>query len=215
MRHRGEFVKQIPGDWIACGCPNVHVFRCALHQECVLRPLSDESADLLRRLRPAWQGHVCSGCRSASPPPGPAERVATPQKLILATGLCPGDILTLTAAVESLHLTYPGQYLTDVRTPAPAIWQHNPRITPIADDDPDVRRIDMHYPAISRCNQEPVPFLGGYCEYLGQQLGVPAHAQGQPPLPVPLPGRNVLDRPDPPPLHRRADGPVLAGVCRH
>ena len=31
----------------------------------------------------------------------------------------------------------------------------------------------MHYPAISRCNQEPVPFLGGYCEYLGQQLGVP------------------------------------------
>ena len=94
------------------------------------------------------------------------------QKLILRSNLCPGDILTMTAAIESLHLTYPDEYATDVRTPAREIWMHNPRITTIADDEPDVRMLDVHYPSINRCNQEHIPFLGGYCEYLGQQLGV-------------------------------------------
>jgi len=93
-------------------------------------------------------------------------------KLILRCNLCPGDILTLTAAVESLHQTYPGQYLTDVRTPHREIWQHNPRLTPIADDDP-AARIEMHYPSINRCNQEARPFLGAYTEYLAEQLGRP------------------------------------------
>lgn len=52
-----------------------------------------------------------------------------PRNLILQCRLSPGDVLTLTAAVESLHATYPGQYVTDVRTPTPAIWEYNPRIT--------------------------------------------------------------------------------------
>ena len=63
------------------------------------------------------------------------------QKLILRSNLCPGDILTMTAAVESLHLTYPDQYATDVRTPAREIWTHNPRITAIADDVCRVSRL--------------------------------------------------------------------------
>lgn len=95
------------------------------------------------------------------------------QKLILRSNLCPGDILTMTAALESLHRTYPGRFATDVRTPASEIWLHNPRITPIGDDDPEARKLDMHYPSINRCNQEPVPFVGGYCEYLAQQLNLP------------------------------------------
>ncbi len=95
------------------------------------------------------------------------------ERLILTTGLCPGDVLTLTAAVESLHLIYPGEYETDVRTPAAEIWQHNPRITPIPDGDPDARKIECHYPSIGRSNQEPVPFLAGYTSHLGEQLGRP------------------------------------------
>lgn len=97
----------------------------------------------------------------------------TPRKLVLYCRLCPGDILTLTAAVESLHRTYPGEYLTDVRTPVPDIWQGNPWITPIADDDPDATRILMHYPQIDRSNQRPINFLSCYTEYLGEHLGRP------------------------------------------
>jgi ADP-heptose:LPS heptosyltransferase len=107
---------------------------------------------------------------------GPVAQVR-PEKLILKCNLCPGDILTLTAAVESLHRTYPGQYLTDVRTPAKEIWHANPHVTTILDSEPGVRVIDMHYPSINRCNQESVPFLGGYTEYLAEQLMRPLRLQ--------------------------------------
>lgn len=96
-----------------------------------------------------------------------------PQRLILRCNLCPGDLLTLSAAIESLHLTYPGEYLTDVRTRHPAIWAHNPRITPLRESAGGVRSIQCHYPSINRCNQESIPFLGGYTEHLGSELGRP------------------------------------------
>ena len=93
------------------------------------------------------------------------------QPLILQTALCPGDTCTMTAAVESLHRTYPGEYATDVRSPTPAIWQHNPRITPIP--DADGRLIPMHYPSIHHSNEQLTPFLAGYTLYLAEQLGRP------------------------------------------
>lgn len=97
-------------------------------------------------------------------------------KLILVTRLCPGDVLTLTTAVESLHATYPGEYVTDVRTPIPEIWDGNPWITPIADDDPDATVIQMEYPQIHRSNQTPINFVSCYTEYLGEQIKRPLHA---------------------------------------
>ena len=92
------------------------------------------------------------------------------KKLILRANLCPGDILTMTAAVESLHQTYPGEYATDVRTPAAEIWQHNPRITMIADDDAEAEKFDLHYPSINRSNQEHIPFLSGYTDDLARKI---------------------------------------------
>jgi len=96
---------------------------------------------------------------------------ATKEKLILKSNLCPGDILTLTAAVESLHATYRGEYLTDVRTPVSAIWEHNPWITPL--EEAESRVLQMHYPTINECNQIPHCFLAGYTEYLGKLLNRP------------------------------------------
>ncbi|OYV83437.1 MAG: hypothetical protein B7Z73_15970, partial [Planctomycetia bacterium 21-64-5] len=93
-------------------------------------------------------------------------------RLILRCGQCPGDVVVMTAAVRELHRQYPGQYQTDVRSCAPAIWEHNPYLTPIADGDRDARTIDMHYPLINQSNQRPVHFLEGYCEHLAGQLGL-------------------------------------------
>lgn len=39
----------------------------------------------------------------------------------------------LTAAVRDLHKCYPNQFLTDVRTPCPHLWENNPCITPLAE----------------------------------------------------------------------------------
>lgn len=99
-----------------------------------------------------------------------------PNRLILACHLCPGDVMTLTAAVESLHRQFPGEYETDVRTSAREIWEHNPRITKIS-VDPGVRVIDMHYPSIGYSNQVQCSFLDGYTRFLGEQLEIPLRLQ--------------------------------------
>lgn len=97
-----------------------------------------------------------------------------PHKLILCCPLCPGDVLTMTAAVESLHLAYPGKFLTDVRTSTPEIWDCNPWITQIDDEDPDAVLIDMSYSRyIVTANRIPHNFLGCYGEWLGSVLGIP------------------------------------------
>ncbi len=49
-------------------------------------------------------------------------------KQILANHQSPGDIVMLTAAVRDLHRQHPNCYITDVRTPCPALWEHNPTL---------------------------------------------------------------------------------------
>lgn len=92
------------------------------------------------------------------------------EKIILRNMLSPGDVVMLTAAVRDLHAAYPGRFVTDVRTPCPAFWEHNPYLTPLAENDPDVLRIDCHYPLIHRSNHAPYHFIHGFIEYLNERL---------------------------------------------
>jgi len=86
--------------------------------------------------------------------------------------LSPGDVLTMTAAVESLHATYPGQFRTDVRTPVPEVWQHNPLIVPLEEDE-GAEWIRMEYPSIHQSDGRLVSFLEGYTAYLGERVALP------------------------------------------
>jgi len=94
------------------------------------------------------------------------------RKLILTNFQSPGDIVMLTAAVRDLHRCYPGEFLTDVRTPCPALWAHNPYLTPLDEHDPDVTVIRCEYPLIHRSNQEPVHFIQAFPAFLNDQLGL-------------------------------------------
>ena len=94
------------------------------------------------------------------------------RKLILKNGFSPGDIVMLTAAVRDLHYWYPGQFLTDVRTRCPELWENNPYITPLADSDPEAEVIDCRYPLIDQCNEEPYHCLHGFIHFLNQRLGL-------------------------------------------
>ena len=78
----------------------------------------------------------------------------------------------LTAAVRDLHRCHPGEFLTDVRTPCPALWEHNPHLTPLDDNEPDVEVFDCHYPLIHQSNQRPVHFLHGFIDHLNANLGL-------------------------------------------
>ncbi len=95
------------------------------------------------------------------------------RKVILRNFQSPGDVVMLTAAVRDLHAAYPGQFATDVRTSARALWDNNPYLTPLDDGAADVASLDMHYPLIHRSNTAPFHFLHGFTSYLSQQLGVP------------------------------------------
>ena len=97
------------------------------------------------------------------------------RRLILRNFQSPGDIVMLTAAVRDLHLTYPHQFVTDVRTSCPALWEHNPYLTPIADDEPDVEIIDCEYPLIHKSNDAPFHFIHGFIDHLNERLGLAIH----------------------------------------
>jgi hypothetical protein len=78
----------------------------------------------------------------------------------------------LTAAVRDLHRACPGRFLTDVRTPCPALWEHNPYLTPIRDDDPEAVRLECRYPLIHQSNQRPYHFIHGFIRDLNEKLGL-------------------------------------------
>jgi ADP-heptose:LPS heptosyltransferase len=94
------------------------------------------------------------------------------QKLILVNYQSPGDVVMLTAAVRDLHRCHPDQFVTDVRTDCPELWENNPYLTPLDPDDPEVRVLECHYPLIQSANQRPVHFVHGFIEYLNDQLGL-------------------------------------------
>jgi len=94
------------------------------------------------------------------------------RRLILKSTLSPGDALMLTAAVRDLHRAHPGQFETDVRTAADAIWQNNPYITRMSEGAADVQSIDVHYPLIQESDRRPYHFIHGYAQYLEQFLDV-------------------------------------------
>jgi ADP-heptose:LPS heptosyltransferase len=94
------------------------------------------------------------------------------RKLILRNGQSPGDIVMLTAAVRDLHRTYPNAFLTDVRTPCSELWESNPYITQLDDDDPAVEVIDCSYPLIHQSNDVPYHFIHAFIDHLNERLGL-------------------------------------------
>ena len=102
----------------------------------------------------------------------PATQQTSQRRLVLRSFQSPGDVVMLTAAVRDLHLAYPAKFLTDVRTSAPALWEHNPYVTQLDEHDRQVESLDMHYPLIHESDRRPYHFIHGYVQYLERQLGV-------------------------------------------
>ena len=94
------------------------------------------------------------------------------RKLILRNHQSPGDIVMLTAAVRDLHRAAGRAVATDVRTPCPALWENNPYLTPLADDDAGAEVIECGYPLIHRSNAGPWHFIHGFTQFLAETLGV-------------------------------------------
>jgi hypothetical protein len=91
------------------------------------------------------------------------------RKLKLVNHLSPGDVLTMTAAVYSLHKAHPGKFLIAVDTTCPSIFDFSPDVVPA---DETFEEVQTHYPLINECNQRAVHVMQGYCQYLEDNLGI-------------------------------------------
>ena len=94
------------------------------------------------------------------------------QKLIIKCGYPLGDLVMLTAAIRDLHGCYPGRFLTDVRTFYPALWEQNPYLVKLSEDDPEAEVIECSYPLIHRADTAGSHCLQGFVAFLNQRLGL-------------------------------------------
>ena len=94
------------------------------------------------------------------------------QKYIFTNYQSPGDLVMLTATIRDLHKNYPNQFITDVRSSCPALWENNPWLTPLDEDDPTVTVLPMSYPLINQSNQLPYHFIHGFTDFLNQALNL-------------------------------------------
>ena len=94
------------------------------------------------------------------------------RKLILRTRFALGDTVQFTAAVRDLHRCYPGTFLTDVRMPCGEIWNYNPYLSHLDENDPEVETIDCELPLINWSNKVPYHVLEGFIDDLNRQLGL-------------------------------------------
>ena len=93
------------------------------------------------------------------------------RRIILKCFLSPGDIVMLTGAVRELHRCHPGEFLTDVLTSCPALWEHNPYLTPLDENARGVEVVECHYPLIHLSNHAPYQFIHGFTQFLNERLG--------------------------------------------
>lgn len=97
-----------------------------------------------------------------------------PERLILWQQQSPGDYLTCLAALESLHIQYPGRFLTDLHCIYPELFDHHPYVTRM--DRGQGRVIEMHCPDVA-LSHTPIHFMETWTRYLGEQLGLPLKLQ--------------------------------------
>src|SRR5260221_617852 len=94
------------------------------------------------------------------------------RKLILKSFLSPGDIVMLTAAVRDLHRCYPNQFVTDVRTLCPELWENNPCLTSLSETDPGVEFIECSYALIDKSSETACHCLHGFIDFFNARFGL-------------------------------------------
>ncbi|MHA2281499.1 MAG: glycosyltransferase family 9 protein [Promethearchaeota archaeon] len=92
-------------------------------------------------------------------------------RYILKNHQCPGDILMLSACIRDIKRWNP-HFEIDVRTSCDCIFDHNPYIVKLEEDDRSVRIVDAHYEIIHESNQNMHQhFIHGFIKDFNEQAG--------------------------------------------
>jgi ADP-heptose:LPS heptosyltransferase len=93
------------------------------------------------------------------------------RKIILAQTQSPGDILTMSRAIGDLKESFP-EWSIDVRSPAPEIYHHNKRLTPLKKGDPGVEYHQIGYDDINISGWNGLHFTDAFRRDIERKLGV-------------------------------------------
>ena len=94
------------------------------------------------------------------------------RKIVFINHQSLGDIAVLTAAVRDLMTQHGDKFIVDAQTNAPGLWDHNPHLTPLDRNDPDVETVEANYPLIQKSNTYPVHFMHSFREHMEGLFGV-------------------------------------------
>lgn len=83
----------------------------------------------------------------------------------------------MSRAVGDLKESYQN-YLIDVHSPAPELWENNPRLTPLKEDDPDVEVFNITYDLINQSGWMGLHFSDAFRYDMEKKLGVPIKKTG-------------------------------------
>lgn len=93
--------------------------------------------------------------------------------------------LWLTAALRDLHRCYPGKFITDVRSTAPALWQYHPHLTALSSEDPKVVWLCPPSEVLWPVDGSTLHPLDAWVDWINQCLGLrirPTEYRGEVPL---------------------------------
>ncbi len=93
------------------------------------------------------------------------------RKVIFRHSLSPGDLVMMTAAVRDMKLSHPDIQI-DVRTPAAELWENNPHLTKLEENDPDVKIYKIEYPIVHNSNEGQYHFIHGFRKDIQNKLNI-------------------------------------------
>lgn len=107
--------------------------------------------------------------------PSILEELQHPVRLLICQSQSPGDIIMLSAAIRDLHRSYPGKFQTGLFLSKgnQALFKHNPYITAMGRNEPEVNKLYAHYPLQQHSNSLPYHFVHGFRMDFQRRLGLP------------------------------------------
>jgi ADP-heptose:LPS heptosyltransferase len=94
------------------------------------------------------------------------------RRLLLVSYGSPTDQVMLSAAVRDLHLGFPGEFITSIKSYHPEIWALNPYVTNLDDDDPTVQVIPCGRPPVGQSEGLSFHFVHAYRMLLSRALDI-------------------------------------------
>jgi ADP-heptose:LPS heptosyltransferase len=83
-----------------------------------------------------------------------------------------GDIVLMTAAVRDLHKCYPGAFRTDVRTTCGQVWNYNPYLEHLDQNDPEIEIVPCEPRLTNWSNTVPYHIIESFIDDINERLGL-------------------------------------------